>query len=505
MGKAGRSRPFWGSIVLLAVSLAVRRFNKEGRSLFELPHCAWRFMGTGSPGVAFNIAYPDSSSIYHVMQLSLGEGDEFKIVGESFPYARYFSFQTYELPWFMSQQSVKDVDIVPDFGINAYRDLDAAMRGQKQGGYTIYITPGGDKNYTNELRGLPVGRTSGHFDLFFRVYVEEGQKPPAQAPWAHIPRDSELEPEKWGWAPPPRLFVKRRALGDHWREIPMCSSRMQKGFKLLDYLAELLPPLRNGEGILKENMPHNFFLPKYSDRKGYMASKDAMYIASMADHAVLGEGRDLWARVTGKLPRTPGSLYSAPFIANVSDYQVRYVSLSTGSRTFPCRNHETMSDWELEAFYKGWVRERYGDAAEWDRMYTIWVGPPTATKLPKMAEDQPGPLMQWIPSAWSGKTVRFPGMLYRQVLAVSQMPEMHHMAAHPSALSEVVPERCRGRLNNFGSGVVAGVNGTHEDVCCGMTAPDWCFLPDALKYRMGDYYPLVTYYASPDGDELIPL
>jgi hypothetical protein len=186
---------------------------------------------------------------------------------------------------------------------------------------------------------------------------------------------------------------------------------------LLDYLAELLPPLRNGEGILKENMPHNFFLPKYSDRKGYMASKDAMYIgkpyrahhcrqlagpgpdgagtcfaaaASMADHAVLGEGRDLWARVTGKLPRTPGSLYSAPFIANVSDYQVRYVSLSTGSRTFPCRNHETMSDWELEAFYKGWVRERYGDAAEWDRMYTIWVGPPTATKLPKMAEDQPG-------------------------------------------------------------------------------------------------------------------
>jgi hypothetical protein len=127
------------------------------------------------------------------------------------------------------------------------------------GGYTIYITPGGDKNYTNELRGLPVGRTSGHFDLFFRVYVEgkpppspdghvtgsdrsahpfarrnmtEGQKPPAQAPWAHIPRDSELEPEKWGWAPPPRLFVKRRALGDHWREIPMCSSRMQKGFKV---------------------------------------------------------------------------------------------------------------------------------------------------------------------------------------------------------------------------------------------------------------------------------
>lgn len=40
------------------------------------------------------------------------------------------------------------------------------------GGYTLYITGHGDKNYTNELRALPEGVESGHFDVFFRIYVE---------------------------------------------------------------------------------------------------------------------------------------------------------------------------------------------------------------------------------------------------------------------------------------------------------------------------------------------
>lgn len=40
------------------------------------------------------------------------------------------------------------------------------------GGYTLYITGHGDKNYTNELRALPEGQESGQFDVFFRIYVE---------------------------------------------------------------------------------------------------------------------------------------------------------------------------------------------------------------------------------------------------------------------------------------------------------------------------------------------
>lgn len=34
---------------------------------------------------------------------STGENDVFRIVGESFPYARYMSYQTYDIPGFMSQ------------------------------------------------------------------------------------------------------------------------------------------------------------------------------------------------------------------------------------------------------------------------------------------------------------------------------------------------------------------------------------------------------------------
>jgi hypothetical protein len=42
----------------------------------------------------------------------------------------------------------------------------------ESGGYTLYVTGHGDKNYTNELRALPEGVKSGQFDVFFRIYVE---------------------------------------------------------------------------------------------------------------------------------------------------------------------------------------------------------------------------------------------------------------------------------------------------------------------------------------------
>lgn len=107
-------------------------------------------------------------------------GDEFKIVAESFPYARYMSYQvgwpfsnsytcqlsstysrvqaglhvaavvvvstppptnqklmrqTYELRRLMSQKSLRDVDIVPENGPNCFANLTAAVNGEKQGRY----------------------------------------------------------------------------------------------------------------------------------------------------------------------------------------------------------------------------------------------------------------------------------------------------------------------------------------------------------------------------------
>ena len=60
-------------------------------------------------------------------------GDEFKIVADSFAYARYISYQTYELRTLMSRESLRDVDIVPDHGPNLYNNLTAAVLGEKQG------------------------------------------------------------------------------------------------------------------------------------------------------------------------------------------------------------------------------------------------------------------------------------------------------------------------------------------------------------------------------------
>ncbi len=98
------------AMAVAAVAWAVRR-KQQGASLINPPFCAWRFVGNHD---AWNVAFPDMRSLYHVMQMNMDPGDEFKLVAESFPYARYVSYQTYDLKTLMSLQSLRDVDIVPD-------------------------------------------------------------------------------------------------------------------------------------------------------------------------------------------------------------------------------------------------------------------------------------------------------------------------------------------------------------------------------------------------------
>ena len=50
------------------------------------PYCAWRFV---SNFAAWNVAFPDSTSIYHVSLMRLDVGDEIRIQANSLPYARY--------------------------------------------------------------------------------------------------------------------------------------------------------------------------------------------------------------------------------------------------------------------------------------------------------------------------------------------------------------------------------------------------------------------------------
>jgi hypothetical protein len=49
---------------------------------------------------------------------------------------RYFSFQTYGISHYRSDGGLRDIDVVPENGPNAYSNLTAAARGIKQGEHT---------------------------------------------------------------------------------------------------------------------------------------------------------------------------------------------------------------------------------------------------------------------------------------------------------------------------------------------------------------------------------
>ena len=538
---ARRSQLLW-MVALAGVAWLVKRSQQETRpALLNPPYCAWRFVGNHD---AWNVAFPDMRSLYHVMQMQMNEGDEFKLVAESFPYARYASYQTYDLNTLMSHQSLRDVDIIPDSkGPNCYANLTAAQLGEKQGGYTIYITGHGEQNYTNELRALPNGVSSGQFDIFFRIYVEEALQGPHQAPWGHLPPYGKELAFEWGWAPPPRVYIKRAHLhdGKTWEELPFCQYRRRKGFKLLAYLSEIWPappPPFAGHPSVAPNRANNFFLPKYADREGKFASKDANYVGSVCEPRntnILTQNESstappfLWARVEGRLPRVPGSLYTPPYVANASDYDVRYVSLSAVHRTIPFRNHATVADTQIINHYRRRLALKEGE--EWDGKYVIWVVPPETeigidTPYPKEVREEGGVIMKWGASLFGGRTVEYPGLLYRQVMAQSQVlglegggrreegREEGHVLRPSAGVVDIVPEKCEmGQVGPRREGeegreeeevvMRGGEYRGMEKFCCSKEAAVECFMPGYVQHRMGRFYPQVTYYKGRPEDEFL--
>lgn len=105
-------------------------------------------------------------------------------------------------------------------------------------------------------------------------------------------------------------------------------------------------------------------------------------------------GKKVFARMSGRWPRTAGSLYTPPYVANFSDYevcpssmrsslsstcsarfsrlphrltpprptlwlsQVRYASISSGSRNPPFMNFGTVSDSALVRHFTAKAQER---------------------------------------------------------------------------------------------------------------------------------------------------
>lgn len=63
--------------------------------------------------------------------------------------------------------------------------------------------------------------------------IQESLQGPPQAPWGHLPAYGPELAYEWGWAPPPKVYVKRAHLRDGlWREVPFCRHRRRKGFKV---------------------------------------------------------------------------------------------------------------------------------------------------------------------------------------------------------------------------------------------------------------------------------
>ena len=472
------------------------------------------------------MAFPDSRSYYHVSILYLNPGDEIKISAPALPYARYFSFQAYSIFDFVSSASLRDVDIIPERGPNVYTNVTAAQRREKQGAYEIYITPHGGQGHRNELRAFPKGKQRGFMVLFFRIYQDRLDQPPLPgieedlacfAPGGEYAGET---PQEWGWACPPIIAVKRAvavgegggaaAAGGEFKDLHMCRYRRKHGISWNDVAAPEPTRYKNRA----PNKPFNFFMPPPIHLSGKFANKDAKYLISLAEGPktsvspggggrrkrkdkkerngllALGMGRrrrsgdqqgreqeeeeeeeeepELWARVTGKLPRTANSLYEPPFIANVTDYEVRYVSLSSVSRSPPYRAYQTIHDLDIIQHYVA----KEGPEWEKDRPFTLWFGPPdlTETELPPIIEQERGKKeeerLEWflrdlcvcremyvcyvIPSicthslnptnihihtalfmpwgkSFKGEHIPFPGVLYRQILSRSQvMSAMRH-------------------------------------------------------------------------------
>jgi hypothetical protein len=51
-------------------------------------------------------------------------------------------------------------------------------------------------------------------------------------------------------------------------------------------------------------------------------------------------------------------------------------------------------------------------------------------------------VMKWGASIFDGKTIAHPGLLYRQVMAQSQVLGREELPLHPSGVVNIVPEHC---------------------------------------------------------------
>lgn len=116
--------------------------------------------------------------------------------------------------------------------------------------------------------------------------------------------------------------------------------------------------------------------------------------------------------------------------------------------------------------------------------------------------------------SFNGENLPYPALLYRQILAKSQItrsyfPPEDTLGLGESyrrfAVAEVLPEVCTraGYLNTSTSTSQGSCDAQSQEdreqelkfktVCCGSEAPDRCHDPPLVKYRLREHYPRVSH------------
>jgi hypothetical protein len=509
-------------------------------STVGMPECAWRstyeqlrhtavFQGPST--AAWNLAFPDQNSIYHVSIVYFNEGDELLIRGPSLPYTRYWSLQTYDKQA-GSLGSIQDYAARTEYnsGPNAFNNKTAGEEGDAMGSYDVRITAHGDKyqgeagRYINELPALHSHETEGFFFLFLRLYDPEVFPENSATPKNKVDPIKEqcygsglnytdvaalAESRKWGWVCPPTM-KRTNSNGGLMSVVPFCETE-RADHVFTDYEQGGVP---NKRCMLRPNSRDNLFLPANDNLNGEFRNKDANYLLGCAEQPTNRGGEEgdgdettLWARLSAVLPDSADGLYSAPYVGEPKDYEVRYISVSSVNRSPPSVVYRTLKDEEIFEAMK--QKHKHTD---FTREYTIWFGPDEES-MPEMAKLENAIFLPWPRemhiNATTGETVLgelvpYPGILYREILSQGQMFD-HDDCDYHESVGDILRDKCdwnwEGKVQPeeemafLELGRKRGLRAyCYDETCCGDRPPECCRDRRHIKSIMREHYPSVDFY-----------
>ncbi|TFJ85052.1 hypothetical protein NSK_003476 [Nannochloropsis salina CCMP1776] len=301
---------------------------------YSWPHCYWH--------AKYAINYThfgliDPNAVYWG-QLVRGSGANvaYKMKGR-FPKSIYFSWQVYASQTSAApDQKVTDFHVKPLWGTNPFSNPDATP--EDMGGYEVYLTPSGEEGYVNELR-LPNATIN---QLILRMYKPDPILGPSisiidlEPPTLYMAHD--MGEGKREWKALPRCSAaKEKLLADlsnAWYEIQYPHATGTEGRGVIPILREMNCPMNPTKGNVSfvlfqgDWLPPELAIARQSQDSPYM-----MYCINPYNdwrHYL-----NTLLKIRFKLPVIADGLFSGIRVANVGDYEVRYLSMSTADGFYP--------------------------------------------------------------------------------------------------------------------------------------------------------------------------